>query len=73
MKKIKTGTICAIISMVSVLVMMIWGFAANDFQHSWIAVMTGGVLSAIVSMIRRDLDKASKDSKDKEKSEQSES
>ncbi len=61
LKKIKTGTICAIICMVSVLVMMIWGFAANDFQHSWIAVMAGGVLSGAVYMIRRDLDKASKD------------
>lgn len=66
MKNIRTGTICSIISMVSVLVMLIWGFVANDFSHSWLAVVVGGVLSGAVYMIRRDLDK---DSKDKENSE----
>ena len=61
LKNIRTGTICAIISMVSVLVMMIWGFAANDFSHSWLAVMAGGILSCAFAMVRKDLDKAKKD------------
>lgn len=61
MKDIKTGTICAIISMTSVVIMLIWGFMADDFAHSWLAVMVGGVASCAVSMVRRDLDKSKKD------------
>ena len=61
MKDVSTGTICAIISMVSVVVMFIWGYLANDFSHSWIAVMIGGILSCAVSMIRKDKEKAQKD------------
>ena len=54
MKDIKTGTICAIISMVSVLIMLVWGFLASDFGHSWLAVFAGGIACAIVSMVRKD-------------------
>ena len=61
MKDVSTGTICAIISMVSVVVMFIWGYLANDFSHSWLAVMIGGILSCAVSMIRKDKEKAQKD------------
>ena len=61
MKDIKTGTICAIISMTSVVIMLIWGFMADDFAHSWLAVMVGGVASCAVAMVRRDLDKSKKD------------
>lgn len=61
MKDIKTGTICAIISMTSVVIMLIWGFLANDFGHSWLAVMVGGVTSCAFAMVRKDLDKAKKD------------
>lgn len=61
MKDIKTGTICAIISMTSVVIMLIWGFLANDFSHSWLAVAIGGVVSCAFAMIRNDLDKAKKD------------
>ena len=56
MKNIKTGTICSIISMVSVLIMFLWGFFVISWNISWIAVMIGGVLSGIVYMIRRDLE-----------------
>ncbi|WP_026511886.1 hypothetical protein [Butyrivibrio sp. LC3010] len=56
MKNIKTGTICSIISMVSVLIMFLWGFFGNSWNISWIAVMIGGVLSGIVYMIRKDLE-----------------
>ena len=61
MKDVKTGTICAIISMASVVIMFLWGFLANDFAHSWLVVMVGGVASCAFAMIRRDLDKAKKD------------
>ena len=54
MKDIKTGTLCAIIAMVSVLVMFIWGYAANDFGHSWLAVFVGGILMVSIKMIRKD-------------------
>ncbi|MBO4902071.1 MAG: hypothetical protein J5518_04700 [Lachnospiraceae bacterium] len=67
MKNIKTGTICALISMVSVVVMFIWGYLANDFSRSWLAVMIGGILSFAVFMIRKDLKSAEgdKDNNDK--------
>ncbi len=67
MKNIKTGTICALISMVSVVVMLIWGYLANDFSHSWLAVMVGGILSFAVYMIRKDIKNAEsgKDNNDK--------
>ncbi len=63
MKNVKTGTICAIISMTSVVVMLIWGFLANDFAHSWLAVVVGGVASCAVHMIRKDIDNANKNEK----------
>ncbi|MCR5222873.1 MAG: hypothetical protein K6D90_08425 [Lachnospiraceae bacterium] len=61
MKNIKTGTICALISMTSVVVMFIWGYLANDFSHSWLAVMVGGILSCAVFMIRKDLKSGEKE------------
>ena len=61
MKDIKTGTICAIISMTSVVIMLLWGFLADDFAHSWLAVMVGGVASCAFARISRDMDKAKKD------------
>lgn len=60
MKNIKTGTICSIISMISVLIMFLWGFLGHAWNVSWIAVMIGGVLSGIVYKIRKDLDDADK-------------
>ena len=61
MKDVKTGTICAIISMTSVVIMLIWGYLANDFAHSWLAVLVGGVASVAFAMVRKDQDKAKKD------------
>ena len=69
MKNIKTSTICALISMVSVVVMFVWGYIAGDFSHSWLAVMVGGILSCAVFMIRKDLDSAKKKDQDEEKKE----
>ena len=59
MKDIKTGTICSIISMVSVAIMFLWGVFGNGWNVSWVAVMIGGMLSGIVYMIRRDKEKNS--------------
>ena len=61
MKDVRTGTICAIISMVSVVVMFIWGYLANDFSHSWLALLIGGILVCAFSLIRKDKEKAKKD------------
>ncbi len=63
MKDIKTGTICTIISMVSVAIMFLWGFFGNAWNVSWVAVMIGGMLSGIVYMIRRDKEKGNDDNK----------
>jgi Na+-driven multidrug efflux pump len=63
MKDIKTGTICSIISMVSVAIMFLWGFFGNGWNVSWVAVMIGGMLSGIVYMIRRDKEKGNDDNK----------
>ncbi len=54
MEDIKTGTLCAIIAMVSVLVMLIWGYVEGSFEHSWLAVMAAGICMAAISMIRKD-------------------
>ena len=64
MKDIKTGTLCAIIAMVSVLVMLIWGYVEGSFEHSWLAVMAAGICMAAISMIRKD----KRDSENKDKS-----
>ncbi len=61
MKNVKTGTICALISMTSVVIMFIWGFLANDFSHSWLAVMIGGIVSYGFYMVRRDIEKSEKE------------
>ena len=43
MKNIKTGTLCACIGMISVFIMLVWDYAAGDFEHSWLAVMAEGI------------------------------
>lgn len=68
MKNIKTGTICVIISMTSVLVMFIWAFVEGSYEHSWLAVAAGGIISCAVHMIRRDIeDSGNPDKKDESK------
>ena len=46
-KKKLSGTI-AIISIVSVLIMIAWGMIAGSYQHAWLAVFAGGCLDAIL-------------------------
>ena len=64
MKNIKTGTLCACISMISVFIMLVWGYAADDFERSWLAVMAGGIACAIISMVRKDKAKAEEEKKE---------
>ena len=39
-----------IICMLSVGVMVVWGFLANDWSKSWIAVVIGGIIVACLSV-----------------------
>ena len=50
-----------IIAMVSVAVMVVWGFLGNAWNISWIAVFIGGIAMAIVAMILGAKAKADKD------------
>ena len=51
-----------IISIVSVVVMLLWGFIGGDWAHSWIAVFIGGCVIAILSIVRgKDAEKKDKD------------
>ena len=44
-------TIIPIISILSVAVMVLWGFLGNGWNYSWLAVFVGGVVIAILSII----------------------
>ena len=46
--------IAPIISIVSVVVMFLWGMLGNDWSHSWLAVFIGGALIAILSILNKD-------------------
>jgi hypothetical protein len=50
--------------MISVFIMLVWGYVAGDFEHSWLAVMAGGIACAIISMVRRDNAKSDEDKKE---------
>lgn len=54
-----------IIAMVSVAVMVVWGFLGNAWNISWIAVFIGGIAMAIVAMILGAKAKADKDKNEK--------
>ena len=42
-----------IIPILSVCVMLVWGLIANDWSKSWIAVVIGGILTAICGVLAR--------------------
>lgn len=48
-----TKKLIPIISMVSVLVMFVWGYFAGSFEHSWLAVFAGGIAIAVISIISK--------------------
>ncbi len=52
-----TKKLIPIISMVSVLVMFLWGYLANDWSRSWLAVFAGGIIIAIISILGKDKEK----------------
>ena len=47
----------AIIPILSVCVMLVWGLIANDWSKCWIAVVIGGVLTAICRVMAGNNDK----------------
>ena len=60
----KNRNINAIISIVSVLVMIVWGTLAGTYKHAWLAVFAGGVLITCLSLYnkgRADTDNADTD------------
>lgn len=59
----KLKILIPIVAMVSVFVMFIWSYLEGSWSHSWLAVMAGGIVIAIISMLSKD-DKG--DKKDKE-------
>ncbi len=40
-----------IVAMVSVFVMFIWSYLEGNWSHSWLAVMAGGIVIVIISML----------------------
>lgn len=50
-------TLCSIISGASVVVMLIWGFIAGSFEHSWLAVFAGGIAVGIISSANKQKEK----------------
>ena len=69
MKDLSTNTLSTIISMVSLLVMFIWGYIEGNFDHSWLAIMVGGIIIVSIRMIRKD--KEEKERKETESREES--
>ena len=45
-----TKKLIPIICMVSVFVMLVWGFIGS-FEYSWLAVMAGGIIVAAISIL----------------------
>ena len=49
--------IVPIISIVSVVVMFLWGMLGNGWDKSWIAVFIGGAAIAVLSILNKDKEK----------------
>jgi hypothetical protein len=50
----------AIIPIVSVGVMIVWGILAKDWSKSWLAVFVGGILMAVLNIMGRNKDDGGK-------------
>ena len=59
-------TIINILPFVGLLVMVLWGFLGNAWNISWIAVVVGGILAAILHVIAKDIENNKKNNNDKE-------
>ena len=46
-----------IVAIVSVAVMVIWGFVANSWQYCWLSVFVGGIIMAILSIVNANMKK----------------
>ena len=46
-----------LISAAGVIIMILWGSLANDWEHSWIAVCVSGVISGLVYSYGKSKDK----------------
>ena len=57
-----------LIPLISVLIMFVWGWLEGSFEHSWIAVMAGGMLSGYLYSVQKKQDAQEKD-EDKKDSE----
>ena len=42
-----------IIAMLSVLIMLVWGFIQGTFEYSWLAVVAGGIAITSVSILSK--------------------
>lgn len=49
--------LCPIINAVGIITMFVWGIAANDWGHSWIAVCISGVISGLIYAFGKNQDK----------------
>ena len=49
--KLDFNKVAPIISIVSVVVMFLWGMLGNDWGHSWIAVFIGGAIISILKIV----------------------
>ncbi len=54
MEQKKTKALIPAICMISVLIMIIWGTIEGNYEHSWLAVFGGGILIAIISIMKRE-------------------
>ena len=57
MNKLSMKTISSLIGMISVLVMLVWGYLGS-FHYSWLAVFAGGIIIRVIAMIRSDKESA---------------
>ncbi|MBO4926163.1 MAG: hypothetical protein J5472_06755 [Clostridia bacterium] len=49
-----TKKLIPVISILSVLVMIVWGTLSGSYRHSWLAVFAGGCLIAVLSILAKD-------------------
>ncbi len=62
----KPKILIPIVAMVSVFVMFIWSYLEGNWSHSWLAVMAGGIVIVIISMLIHGKENDKGDQKDKE-------
>ena len=63
MRNKSIGGICAIISMVAVVIFLFWGFLGNAWDKCWLVFVVSGVSCAAVSIINN-IKKEEKKNKD---------